>query len=79
MMWLKSLEVKLNHSLLYIISLPSILLKSQFKCSQVLIIWFCRVVSVEQGKALADKWGAKYVDASAKENQVACHVINDVM
>lgn len=37
------------------------------------------MVSVEQGKALADKWGAKYVDASAKENQVACHVINDVM
>lgn len=30
----------------------------------------CRVVSVEQGRALADRWGAKYIDASAKENQV---------
>lgn len=26
---------------------------------------------MEQGKALADKWGAKYIDASAKENQVS--------
>ncbi|XP_067933873.1 GTP-binding protein Rheb-like [Watersipora subatra] len=33
-----------------------------------------RVVTAEEGKALAEKWGAKYVDASAKENQY----VNDV-
>ncbi|KAF6018896.1 hypothetical protein EB796_022781 [Bugula neritina] len=38
-----------------------------------------RVVSVEQGKALADKWGAKYVDASAKENQYVKDVFEGII
>lgn len=35
----------------------------------------CRVVSIEQGKALAEKWNARYIDASAKENQVKIYCI----
>lgn len=34
-----------------------------------------RVISVDQGKALAEKWGATYVDASAKENQVGRYIM----
>lgn len=30
----------------------------------------CRVVSVEEGKRLADQWKAIFLETSAKENQV---------
>ena len=33
---------------------------------------FPRVISCEEGKALAESWNAAFMESSAKENQVPC-------
>ncbi|KAG7239405.1 hypothetical protein INR49_029153 [Caranx melampygus] len=34
----------------------------------------CRVISFEEGKALAESWNAAFLESSAKENQTAVEV-----
>lgn len=44
--------------------------------SPSLLVSFSRVISCEEGKALAESWNAAFMESSAKENQVKsrqCH------
>ena len=37
--------------------------------------FWCRVISTEEGKRLADSWNAIFVESSAKQNEVSHTVI----
>lgn len=36
----------------------------------MVIFFFLRVIKQEEGKKLADSWGAAFMESSAKENEV---------
>ncbi|XP_056219923.1 GTP-binding protein Rheb-like [Seriola aureovittata] len=40
----------------------------------LLLLLLCRVISFEEGKALAESWNAAFLESSAKENQTAVEV-----
>ncbi|KAG9353515.1 hypothetical protein JZ751_018182 [Albula glossodonta] len=40
---------------------------------------FCRVIKPEEGKKLADSWGAAFMESSAKENQTAVEVFKRII
>lgn len=41
-----------------------------YKISFLLSFLCCRVIKPEEGKKLADSWGAAFMESSAKENEV---------
>lgn len=38
--------------------------------------YFARVIKPEEGKKLADSWGAAFIESSAKENEVMTDISN---